>query len=272
MRRYDVDALDNRRTSWIAPVEKAVGPLIRSYFRARVHGLERIPDGAALYVGNHNGGMASPDSFVFVTTLIRERGIEHLPYFLAHDLPISLPGLHQAICLAGGVRASHRNAERLLRAGRKVFVYPGGDLDAMRAHRDRHRIIFGPRRGYIRLALRNGVPVIPVVAAGAHQGFFIIDDGRWLARLLRLNRFRLEVWPIVLSIPWGLTVGPPPGYLPWRTRIHIEVMEPVHFERSGPAAADDADYVEECHRLVHGSMLETMQRLTEERARAGGRP
>ncbi len=272
MRRFDIDGLDNRRTSWIVPAERLVGPLYRAYFRARVQGLDRIPAGAALYVGNHNGGLASPDSFVFVTKLVRDRGIEHVPYFLAHDLPINLPGLHQAICLAGGVRASHRNAERLLRSGRKVMVYPGGDLDAMRAHRDRQRIIFGPRRGYIRLALRTGVPLIPVVAAGAHQGFYVIDEGRWLARLLRLDRLRLEVWPITLSIPWGLTIGPPPGYLPLRTRIHIEVMEPVRFERSDPGAADDADYVEECHRLVHRSMEETLQKLTEERARAGGRP
>ena len=268
MRTFDVDALDNRKDAWIQRAARLAGPPLRAYFRARIRGLDRVPQSAALYVGNHNGGMLSPDSFVFVCELVRKLGMDAVPYFLAHDLPINLPGLHQAIVLGGGVRASHDNAERLLISGRKVMVYPGGDLDAMRPYRHRDRIVFGPRRGYVRLALRAGVPIVPVVAAGAHQGFYVIDDGRWLARLLRLDRLRLEVWPITLSIPWGLTLGPPPGYFPWRTRIHIEVMDPVCFERSGPEAAGDADYVEACHRKVHGSMVVTLRRLSEERAAA----
>lgn len=143
-----------------------------------------------------------------------------------------------------------------------MLVYPGGDIDSWRAQRDRDKVVFGPRRGYIRLALREAVPIVPVISAGAHDTWYVLSDGRWLAKLLRVDRkLRLKAWPIVLSVPWGLTIGPPLPYLPLRTRIDQEVLEPMHFERTGEEAAADDEYVESCHRRVHGAMQRTLTRL-----------
>jgi 1-acyl-sn-glycerol-3-phosphate acyltransferase len=114
------------------------------------------------------------------------------------------------------------------------------------------------------------VPIIPVVSAGAQDGWWVLSDGRWLSRVLHTHRFvRTDVLPITLSVPWGLTVGAPP-YLPLPTRIILEVLGPIEFERSGSEAADDREYVETCHRRV----LETMQLaldglVQERRARRG---
>ncbi|MBW2162622.1 MAG: hypothetical protein JRH14_22135 [Deltaproteobacteria bacterium] len=145
------------------------------------------------------------------------------------------------------------------------MVYPGGDLDAFRPSRDRGRVVFGPRRGYVRLALREGVPIIPVVSAGSHDVWWVVSDGRWLSRLLRTHRFlRTDVLPITVSVPWGLTVGAPP-FLPLPVRIFIDVLEPIYFERSGPEAADDASYVEECHQRVLDAMQLALDQLMQER-------
>lgn len=265
--RYDIDSLDQRDPERVGRFFELLEPLLERWFRPRVHGLERIPQGPALYVGNHNGGLCSADTFVLGAKVLRAHGISAMPYGLGHEVAISIPGIKQLLVPLGAVRASHENAHRLFARGDKVLVYPGGDLDSMRSYADRNRIVFGPRRGYIRLALRAGVPIVPIVAAGAHETFLVLHDGRFLARALRLDRlFRLEVFPVTLSVPWGLVVGITPPYFPMPTRIFLEVMEPVHFERTGEDAANDPAYVEECHLRVHSAMETTLTRLAADRS------
>lgn len=267
--RFDIDRLDNRDPRLIAALVGHLEPFLETWFRPVVRGLERVPPGAALYVGNHNGGLCSADSFVLGAALHRRHGVDAVPYALAHEVILSAPGMNQLLSPLGAVRASPRNAHRLFAAGRKVLVYPGGDLDAMRPFAQRDRIVFGPRRGYVRLALRAGVPIVPVVAAGAHATSIVLTDGRRLAKLLGFPRlFRLEVCPVTVSIPWGLVVGITPPYVPLPTRIFIEVMEPITFERTGEDAANDAAYVEACHRRVHGEMEARLARLAAERRAA----
>jgi 1-acyl-sn-glycerol-3-phosphate acyltransferase len=262
---YDIDSLDNRDPALIRRLHRLLYWPLKRYFRAEVRGVERIPPGRGLYVANHSSGILTPDSFIFGGAVYEQRGLQDLPYGLGHEVAISAPVVNQIIVPLGAVRASHVNASRLFARDKKVIVYPGGDLDAMRPFRHRHRVVFGPRRGYIRLALREGVPVLPVVSSGSHATFLIVDDLRWLARLIRAPRlFRTEVWPLTLSIPWGFTLGPLPAYIPWPVRIVIEVLDPIRFPRTGPDAAADDDYVEQCAARVEGAMQETLSRLAAE--------
>lgn len=265
-KRRDIDSFDHRSPEVIERLSELLGPVLDAWFRPVVRGLDRIPDGPALYVGNHNGGTLTPDTFVLCAHLVAERGVDFVPWGLAHELPLVAPVFGEILGPLGAVRASHENATRLFDAGHKVMVYPGGDLDAMRSYRDRKRVVFGPRRGYIRLALRHGVPIVPVVSAGAHEGFHVLTAGRDIARLIGADRYlRLKVWPVVFSIPWGITVGPPMPYLPMRTRIYQSVMEPIHFDRSGEDAANDRAYVESCHTEVWVRMQAELLRLYDER-------
>ncbi len=267
MRQYDIDSLDNRDPALLERLISVIEGVLVPYFRSEVRGLERIPPGAALYVGNHSGGLITPDTFLFGAAVYRAHGIDAVPYGLGHEFAISIPVVHQIIVPLGAVRAGHKSAHGLFSRGSKALVYPGGDYDAMRPFRHRNRVVFGGRRGYIRLALREGVPIIPVVTAGSHAGFMILDDGRWLARLIRADRLlRIKVWPITLCLPWGLVVGPALFYLPWPTRILIETLDPISFDRTGEAAANDEAYVRECADRVESAMQQALDRLAEERA------
>jgi len=267
--RYDIDSLENRDPALIDRAYRLVARPLERYFRSQVRGLERIPPGAGLFVGNHSSAMLTPDSFLFGAALYRRFGLRECPFGLGHEIAIQLPILHQIIVPLGAVRASHENAHRLFERGHKVLVYPGGDLDAMRPFRDRNRVVFGGRRGYLRLALRERVPLIPVVSAGAHGTLLILDDLRPLAESLGLARLlRVKVWPLTLSIPWGLTLGPPILYLPLPVRIWIEVLEPIRFERGGEEAAADEDYLSACAEHVEGTMQAALERLDAERRSA----
>lgn len=244
-------------------------PLFERWFDPEVRGLARIPDGAALYVANHSGGFLSPDTWIFGLAVWRERGLAHVPVALAHDVVQAAPIVGPFVRRFGSVPASSGGAHRAFERGEKVLVYPGGDIDAFRPSSQRDDVVFGKRRGYVRLALREGVPIVPVVAAGSHEGWWVVSDGRALAKRLGTHRLlRTDVLPLTLSLPWGLTFGAPP-YVPLPTRIVIEVLEPIAFERAGEEAASDREYVERCHERVHGAMQDALRRLAAERRARG---
>jgi len=271
MQRDDIDSLDNRDEAQIARLSTFVDTVVRPWFRAEVRGLDRVPLGPALYVGNHNAGLLMPEALLLGAAVYRAHGLRAVPFGLAGDSVVSLPLLRELVVPLGAVRASPDNARRLLARGDKVLVYPGGDYEAMRPFRDRHRIVFNGRRGYVRTAVRAGVPVLPVVAAGAHSTFVILDDGRWLAKLVGAEKFlRIGVWPITLCLPWGLVVGPWLVYLPWPSRIIVEVLDPIRFDREGEEAAADDAYVGACAQQVETTMQRALTRLARER-RAGSR-
>lgn len=247
----------------------ANGPL-RAWHRAEVRGLDDVPTGPVLYVGNHNAATSTPDTWIALGALYAQRGLAGLPFGLAHGTVRNAPVVGPFMGRLGAVPASHAHALSLFAAGRQVLVYPGGDVEAMRPYRDRDRLRFAGRRGYIRLALRAGVPIVPLVAAGAHSTFVVLSDLPWLARALGVDRrFRLTVFPLALSIPWGLTLGPLPPYVPWPSRILIEALPAIHFPRTGSAAADDPDWVTACAHHVEARMQAALTRLAAERAAMG---
>lgn len=264
--KVDMDSLDARDPEQIDRVFRRVFPWLERYFRAEFRGLERIVPGPALYVANHSGGLLTPDTFLLGGAIYRAHGLAEIPYGLGHEWAINLPVIRQILSPFGVLRACHENAHRVFERGHKALVYPGGDFDDFRPFRHRHRIVFGGRRGYIRLALQAGVPIIPVVTAGAHSALIILDDLRWLPPLLGIDkRIRIKAWPLSLMIPWGLTVLPPLIYLPAPVKVLMEVLEPIRFERSGPEAVTDEAYVEACAQVVETQMQTTLTRLAEER-------
>ncbi len=261
----DPNRFDGRNPELIRRAARLVDTVAARYHRAEVAGLERIPEGPALYVGNHNGGLLSIDMFLAFARVALERPIEDVPFGLAHSLIIRLPGFNQVLVSLGAVEASWTNAERAFEHGHKVLVYPGGDIEAFRPFRERHEVKFGGRRGWIRLALRSGVPIVPLAAAGAHATAVVLDDGRWLAEALHLDELlRMEVWPLMLTIPWGLTVGPSPPYVPLPVKIALEFLEPVTFERTGSEAADDDAYVDTCAYRVEARLERAIDRMVAE--------
>ena len=262
---YDIDCLDNRDEELIARV-CGMTKLLERYHRAEVRGVDRIPTGPGLYVNNHNTPPMTMDTWLFGAAVYAQRGIQDIPYGLGHEWMIRLRGAHEVIARLGAVRACHENAHRLFEAGHKVLVYPGGDVDSCRPFRDRHRIVFGGRQGYIRLALSGGVPIIPVVACGAQSTWVVLSDMRWFAELIGADQWlRVKVWPLALTFPWGLSFGMPLPFIPLPSKIVIEVMEPILFDRQGVEAAADDAYVAACAQRVETAMQDCLDRLADER-------
>lgn len=210
------------------------------YFRAEVSGLEHLPEGPFVAVGNHSGATLIPDTLVWLaayhtagraTPLLT---LAHDQLFTAYPAPLS-----RALARLGAVRACPALARRALGAGHAVQLYPGGDYDACRSYARRDEIVFAGRRGYVDLAREAGVPLVPVVAHGAHAALFVLWDGAPLAEALGLRRrLRLATFPVSLALPWGLWLGPLPGYWPLPARITVRALPPISAE--GDAAEVDA--------------------------------
>jgi 1-acyl-sn-glycerol-3-phosphate acyltransferase len=253
---------------FIKALEPFAEPFVR-YFHSEVRGIEHVPEGPALIVGNHNGGVMTPDSFLFGLAFYRHNGFTEPMYALGHDALFKVPGVAEILRRLGGTPASPGAADRLLHAGKKVLVYPGGDWETHRPSYDRDRIDFAGRKGFVETALRTGAPIVPVVAAGAHEGWYVLTRGEKIAKKLGLDRrFRLRVFPIALGFPFGLVVGPVSVHLPPPGTILIEVLEPIRLEGDpDDPAALDAGYAR-----VTGTMQAVLTRLAKERrARMAGK-
>src|SRR3954447_14272166 len=157
------DPLNRRDPRYIDRTLPALPATSRIYYRADVSGLEHIPEeGPALLVGNHSGGTLIADTFVFAQEFYDRFGPDRRFHQLAHDIAARMPGT--GISRWGTVAASHDNARAAFEKGAPVLVYPGGDHETFRPTWHSDRIEFGGRKGFIRLALESGVPIVPVVA------------------------------------------------------------------------------------------------------------
>jgi 1-acyl-sn-glycerol-3-phosphate acyltransferase len=254
--------LDERDPDYIRESLPRLWLLASLYFRAEVRGLGNVPEeGPVLLVGNHSGGNLTPDTGVFTLAFSTYFGVERAFYQLAHNLVLSMPGL-SFLRKYGTVAASQENARKALQAGAAVLVYPGGDYEVHRPIWESGRVDFGGRKGFLRLALDEGVPIVPVVSIGGQETSLFLSRGERLAKGLRLDKlFRLKVLPISIALPWIINVGDMAGHLPLPAKITVEALPPIDLRREFGA---DPDLDEVYDHLVR-QMQETLDALAAER-------
>jgi len=236
-----------------------------SYFSPTVRGLEYLPpEGPALVIGNHNAAFYMPDTWVTALAIVDRRGTDHPAYTLTYDLLFALPLVGPFLRRIGAIPAASDDAVQALAEGALVLDYPGGDWEACRPWPDRNHIDFAGRTGFARLALRTGVPIVPVVAHGSHDTVVVLARGDRIARWLGLPGMHVKVFPILLG-PLGITTAVLPP-LPLPSSITVEFLPPITWPDLGPEAADDPDIVARCADEVIGAMQEALDRLRVERA------
>ena len=259
-RRIPTADLDERDPDFIRENLPGAWLLASFYFRADVKGLHNIPaEGPVLLVGNHSGGNMTPDTTVFTLAFTTYFGVERRFYQLAHNLVVSMPFLGW-LRKYGTVAAGRDNARKALRTGAAVLVYPGGDYEVHRPSWEAGKVDFGGRKGFIKLALEEDVPIVPVVSAGGQETALFLSRGEGLARLLRLDKmFRLKVLPISLALPWGLNIGDMAGHVPLPAKISVRALKPIRIREE---FGDDPD-IDRVYEHITGVMqaeLDVLQR------------
>ncbi|OCQ95747.1 glycerol acyltransferase [Nostoc sp. MBR 210] len=261
-------SLDERDPQFIKLMMPLLGLLYHYYFRVQTSGWHHIsPQQKVLFVGSHNGGLSAPDMLMMMYDWFQRFGVEQPVYGLMHPRVWEVaPPLAQLAAKMGAIMAHPKMAYSALRSGASVLVYPGGAEDVFRPHYLRNKIYFAGRQGFIKLALRENVPIVPVISTGAHDTLIVLADiykildqfHEWgMPWLLNIDPV---VFPIYLGWPWGLAIGPLPN-IPFPVSIHTQICPPIIFERYGRGAASDRSYVDECYELVVSKMQYQLDQL-----------
>lgn len=258
----DPDAWDPRA---IEQVLATVGRLYGQgrYFDTSFAGLEHVPPSPSMLVMNHSGGTSIPDVWGLAFGWYRHFGLTRPLYVLGHELIFATPQTGRFFERCGVLRATPGVAETVLGEHRRdLLVLPGGDLDTWRPYSERYAVHFGGRTGYARLAIKMQVPIVPVAHAGAHETLLVLRTGKRLAKWLGLQRLaRAQVWPLFLSLPWGLALGPLP-HLPWPAKFQYLVGEPI-----APPQDDSLESVRALDARVRGVIQAQLNHLRDERER-----
>lgn len=219
LRRGDVDAW-GRSEHMRALVRRVYDPMYRYWFRAEWEGLEHIPrEGGALLVANHAGAIPA-DAPVIMHGI--ETELQRPVYGLAENLFRAVPFVGTMWSRVGGVAAHPDNAYRLLHDDRQlVLVFPEGTKGTGKTYRDRYKLHRFGRAGFVEIAMRSGVPVIPIAVVGNEEAMPIVFKSRRLAALLGIPYF-----PVTANM---LAFGPLGAGLYFPAKFRVRVLPPVHF-------------------------------------------
>lgn len=219
-RQSDVDEWG--RSERIRTLARALyDPLYSKWFRAEWEGLEKIPtEGGALLVANHAGAIPS-DAPVIMHGIEKELG--RPVYGMADYFFRTVPVVGTLWARGGGVPAHPANAYRLLKEQQQLaVVFPEGTKGPSKSFTDRYQLRRFGRGGFVEIAMRAGVPVIPIAVIGSEEAMPVI--------------FRLPTLAKALGVPYVpitanmLAMGPLGVVMPFPAKFKLRVLDPVRFD------------------------------------------
>jgi 1-acyl-sn-glycerol-3-phosphate acyltransferase len=219
-RRSDVDEW-GRSEHMRSLLRRLYDPMYRYWFRVEWEGLEKIPlHGGALLIANHGGAIPS-DAPAIMHGIEEELG--RPVYGLADYFFRTIPVVGTMWSRTGGVPAHPDNAYRLLHDQQQLaLVFPEGTKATSKTYTDRYRLRRFGRGGFVEIAMRAGVPIIPIAVVGAEESMPILFRIGGLAKLLNLPYF-----PVTAN---ALLMGPI-GYVTYfPAKFKLRVLDPVTFD------------------------------------------
>jgi 1-acyl-sn-glycerol-3-phosphate acyltransferase len=253
---YDVDEFGFDPEFTDAVLLGLLRPVYRRWFRVEVRGVENLPaSGGGLLVANHSGTV--PVDALMTMVAVHDEHPEH-PFLrtLGADLVFQLPFVNDLARKGGATLATNADAERLLRDGHLVGVWPEGFKGIGKPFSERYKLQRFGRGGFVSAALRTGTPIVPCSIVGAEEIYPIVGDIPALARLLGL--------PYVPITPFFPLLGPL-GAIPLPSKWLIEFGPPLTTAEYGPNAAEDPMLVFDLTDRVRQTIQQTLYSLLVQR-------
>jgi len=239
-------------------VEPVLNFYYRYWFRVEQEGIENVPsEGGALLVANHSGALP-PDAPMIMQAIRNEHPRSRPLYMLGEHWFKGYPGVGMLANKIGLVAAHPANAQRLLRdEGRLVLVFPEGQKGSRKLYWQRYKLRRFGRGGFVKTALRAGVPIVPVAVVGAEEAMPIFAHVPALQRLTGLIYF-----PINHAFPhFGLAAGL--MYLP--AKFKLRFLEPIRLDDYGPDDANDLELVQSLGEQIRERIQREIDATTLER-------
>lgn len=239
--------------------------LVDYWFRMEIDGWENVGDPPALLVGIHSGAPFVWDAWTVGLQWWRRFGPDRVLHGTAHDALMAAPGFGHFFRSMGVLPAAPDAIATALAEGRDVALWPGGEVDSLRPWTERDRANLAGRKGFVKMAIRAGVPIVPIATVGGADAMPVLIRGDRLSHALRLDRLlRLKVFPLAVSLPWGIAPAVLPQF-PLPAKIRTRFMPAVELDHD-PARADDDQYVDSKYREVQQRIQRGMDALARKRA------
>ena len=230
----------------------------RYWFRVELEDIENVPsDGGALLVANHSGALP-PDAPMIMHGIRTEHPHPRPVYMLGEHWFKGYPGVAMLANKIGLVAAHPANAQRLLSdEGRLALVFPEGQKGSRKLYWQRYKLRRFGRGGFVRTAMRAGVPIVPVAVVGAEEAMPIFAHVPLLQRITGLIYF-----PVNHAFPhFGLAAGL--MYLP--AKFKIRFLEPVDLSEYGPEDAEDVALVQSVAERIRAAIQREVDALVASR-------
>jgi 1-acyl-sn-glycerol-3-phosphate acyltransferase len=210
------------------------------YHQHRAVGLEHIPDGPALLVVNHS--LATYDIGLLVLAIYEHTG--RIVRGLGDRAIFRTPWIRSLASRAGVVQGSPAHAEELLAQNQLVLVAPGGMMEALRSSDEKYRIMWARRRGFLKVAIRNQVPIVLAACPNADDIYSVYESS-----------FTKRVYEY-FRMPAPLCRGVGPTLWPRKVQLTHFLSEPI--DPPGSETADDSPEFASFHGHVCCEMNELM--------------
>lgn len=238
-------------------LDRVIRPVVSLLFRPKLEGVANLPDdGPYLLVSNHNAGMGAAELASFASAYVEEVGAARPLAGFAHPIGFRVWPFSRFIVAVGAVPSTYEAAAETLAEGVPLLVFPGGDHETLRPIWQANLVDFGGRQGFLRIARRAKVPIVPMGIQGSHITAPIVWRSKvlpWLLvfpRLMGIKRWGLSVLGVagcalILSSSWSLPMrvfacwlwlGSPLVFLPiLPSRIRFRIGSPI------PPPVDEED-------------------------------
>jgi 1-acyl-sn-glycerol-3-phosphate acyltransferase len=265
-----IEAPGRPTPAMVRAVRRYILPLVQLCHRPTLTGIENLPrSGPFLLVANHSAGLGVAEILTFLALYLRDVGPERPMAGFAHPIGFRLFPLTAAHRALGSIPSTYVAAEQTLSKGVPILVFPGGDHETLRPIWEANRVDFGGRLGFLRIARKSGVPVVPLGIRGSHCTAPVLVRVPLLAtllvmpRLLGTNRWGISLLAVIGAVVIGwfgpgswavraaicfLWLGSPLTLLPWipwtiRMRIGAPMAAGELFpgSGSGEGEGDDAE-------------------------------
>ncbi len=201
------------------PVLPLLEFLYRVWFRVEVHGLDNVPDGRCLLIGNHSGQLPF-DGVAVGGALMLDRDPPRIPRAMVEKFAVAMPFFSAWYTRWGQIVGLPDNCRRLLEAEEAVMVFPEGARGIAKPFVDRYKMTpFG--HGFMRLALETNSPIVPIAVVGAEEQTINLFNLAPIAKLLHFPSF-----PVT---PGMLLLGPLAA-LPSPVKYRLYFGEPMYFQ------------------------------------------
>jgi 1-acyl-sn-glycerol-3-phosphate acyltransferase len=202
--------------------------IITRYLRVEVEGVRNVPtSGSGIVVANHSGYMGF-DALMLGHQIHNHLG--RIPRIIAHRLWFLRPEISVHAWKLGLVPATFENGLKLLNKKQLLMLFPEGEEGNFKPSVYSYRLRRF-RRGFVRLALKTGAPIIPSVVVGAEETHITLSQIRWAK----------ELFGIIIPVPLNI--------IPLPAKWHIKFYKPIYLEKD-LKKAEDIEYVTDLSRKI----------------------